>query len=169
MIRIKLCAVLVCFALGGCLGGGDDDEVITCDFSGSASALVGGGTLQTGFVNMSDGADMGVVFGPQGLYMVTPSIRVQNMYPGKAGRTGHSNDPQIEIELVMGGDVIGGSARENLGLRTSLDGSEALGIFAPFTVDRGDYIGGTVTLRGSVTDACGRSASDDLQVVTFLQ
>ena len=169
MNRLLRLATLVCFvsSAAGCTsGGGDDDDVVNCNFSGPASALVGGGNLQLGFVNMSDGADMTVVLGPQNLYMVTPSIRVQNMYPGQAGRTGNSNDPEVRIELFMGDNLIGGSARENLGLSQSAEGAEALGIFAPFTAALNDYLGSTVIVKGTVEDACGRSASDELQVVT---
>ena len=167
MTRLSLASLLaLALALTGCFGGGgDDDEPVDCNFSGPASAQVGGGTSQTGVVNMSDGADMIVVLGPQGLYMVTPSIQVQNMYPGQAGRTGHSNDPEVLVELYMDGALVGGSARENLGLRQTAGGAEALGIFAPFTIDLGDYLGKTVTVRGTVKDACGRSASDDLQIM----
>jgi len=163
MNRLLLLAALSTVTVSGCVGGGDD-EMVTCNFSGPATALVGGGTSQTGFVNLSDGADMTVVLGPQGLYMVTPSIRVQNMYPGKAGRTGNSNDPEVVVELYLGGELIGGSARENIGLRQSVDGDEALGIFAPFTAELTDYLGRTVTVKGTVEDACGRSTSDELDI-----
>ena len=168
MTRDALLPVLVFVLIGtGCVAGGGDDEMVTCDFNGPAWALGGGGTQQTGFVNLSDGAEMTVTLGPQGLNMVTPSIRVQNMYPGKAGRTGNPNDPTVLVELFINGQAVGGSARENLGLRVSADGADALGIFAPFTIDLDEYLGKMVTVRGTVEDACGRSASDELEILAI--
>jgi len=167
MKHARIFLVLAVAVATGCgVGGGDDDDdVVNCSFSGPASATVGGGSQQVGFVNMSPGDDMVVVLGPQGLYMVTPSVRVNEMWPGKAGRTGNSNDPEILVELYMGGSLIGGSARENLGLRVTAAGAEALGIFAPFTAELNTYLNQTITVRAEVSDACGREASDELDVV----
>ncbi len=149
----------------GAVGCGGDGEVIDCAIGGSASAQVGGGTDSTGFVVLQSGDPITVSFGPQGLYMVTPSVRVQNMYPGKSGRVGNSNDPRIEFELLQGSTTIGGSARENLGLDVSTLGAERLGVFTPFTPDISTYINQTITIKVTVNDACGRSASDSIDVV----
>jgi hypothetical protein len=151
---------LAALVLGAC----GDGETIQCDFTGSASAVVGGGTAQTGFLALQSGAPMEVTLGPQGLYMVTPSVRVQNMYPGESGRTGNANDPEISFEVHMGGSLIGGSAREYLGLTASAGGAERLGVFTPFTADRSQYIGQLVTVSVQVKDACGRSAGGTLDV-----
>lgn len=155
--------VLAIVAAGyGCSGGG---EVVDCAIAEVASVVVGGGTTQTGFLDLSDGADMTIVFGLQGLYMVTPSVRVHGMYPGVSGRTGNGNDPEILIELLLGATIIGGSARANLGLTANVVGDERLGIFTPFTGERVTYLGQTITIRANVSDACGNSASDELYVV----
>ncbi|HTM22055.1 MAG TPA: hypothetical protein VL172_16145 [Kofleriaceae bacterium] len=139
-------------------------EAVDCQ-PGQAAALVGGGSESTGFVVMSSGDAMTVVLGPQGLYMVTPSVRVQNMYPGEAGRVGNDADPLVEFTLVLDGEVIGGSAREHLGMAEGPDGAERLGVFTPFTPDLSTYIGRTVTVRVEVEDACGQTATAALDVV----
>jgi len=108
---------------------------------------------------------MVVEFGPQGLYMLTPSVRVQGMHAGVAGRTGNSNDPLIELEAYLGSELIGGSAREYLGLTQTAVGDERLGIFMPFTAELSTYVGQNVRIHAVVSDACGASASDDLTVL----
>jgi len=146
--------------LAGCGGEGVD-----CTNTGNPTALVGGGTDSTGFVPLSSGATMTVVLGPQGLYMVTPSVRTENLYPGEAGRVGNGSDPVVEFSLFLGSTNIGGSAREHLGLTPTADGDEKLGVFTPFTPDISTYINQTITVQVDVEDACGRTASDSLDVV----
>ena len=151
--------VLAGAACNGIAGGVD------CDQFGSASAQVGGGSDSVGFVALQSGDPMTVVLGPQGLYMVTPSVRIQNMSPGKAGRVGNSDDPRVAFSLYQGTTNIGGSAREYLGLTQTADGAEVLGVFTPFTVDISTYINQTITVKVEVDDACGRSATGSLDVL----
>lgn len=153
-------AVLILCSAGCGVVGGECDP--TCNFSGAPTALLGGGTSQTGFVNLSDGDEMTVTLGPQGLYMVTPSVRVQNMDTGQSGQR-TSCEPEVLIEIIKDGSVIGGSAREHIGLTKTANGGEALGVFTPFTAET-DYLGMVVTLRAQVSDACGNSATDELDV-----
>lgn len=153
-------AAFAILAMAGC-GSGED---IVCEFSGAATAVVGGGTTQTGFVTLAPEAPMEVTLGPQGLYMLTPSVRVQNMYPGVSGRTGDANDPNITFELYLNNVLIGGSAREHLGLTAGPDGDERLGVFTPFTAERSEYLGQVVSVEVLVEDACGRTAQGGLDV-----
>ena len=139
-------------------------EAVDCTFTEAASVVLGGGTVQTGFLALNDNDVMTVVLGPQGLYMVTPSVRVRGMYPGVAGRR-DGNDPLIEIKAYLNDVEIGSSAREHLGLTQTANGDEGLGIFMPFTVVQADYLNQSVLLRGTVSDACGRSANDELTIV----
>jgi len=166
---------LSALTLAGCGVGGMTDppggpdafvSMVECgSVTGTPSLEVGGGTMQTGYVMLSDGADMLGVLGPQGLYMVTPSVRAQGVYAGQDGRAGHPDDPLVIVELYLEGSLVGGSAQENLGLTTNTDGMERLGIFVPFTGDLSDLVGKTVSLQATVTDACDNSATDELQVV----
>ncbi len=159
--RGALAGLVMCGLLAACGGG----EPVNCTPMGSPSAQVGGGTGSTGFVVLDPGDPMAVTLGPQGLYMVTPSVRVQNMYPGQAGRIGDDADPVVEFSLELGGDNIGGSARENLGLTVTADGAEVLGVFTPFTPDLYTYINQLITVRVEVEDACGGTASASLDVI----
>jgi len=145
--------------------GGADATAIDCTLSEAASVTVGGGTEQTGYVEMADGGEMTAVLGPQGLYMVTPSIRTHGLYPGNAGRAGHADDPEVQIEIMLTGSLVGGSATEHLGLTPTASGDERLGIFTPFTGDISQYVGQNVTLRASVSDACGNDSSDELRII----
>jgi hypothetical protein len=158
--------IVMALAAGGLLVacGGESTE---CQPGGSATAQVGGGSESTGFVVLQPGDVMLVVLGPQGLYMVTPSVRVQNLDPGQAGRVGDPADPLIEFTLELDGEVIGGSARQNLGMAEGPDGADALGVFTPFTdIDQvPSYLGHTITVRVSVEDAGGQCATGALTVV----
>lgn len=155
---------------GGGGGGGPDAMPIDCDLGGQAARVVaGGGTLQTGFLELPDGTDMEVTLGPQGLYMVTPAIRTEGIYPGKSGSVGSPNDPEVKIEIFRGGAQIGGSAAGRIGLTPSANGAVLLQIFSPFTSDLGDYDGQLVEIRATVSDACGNSASDTIEVVARQQ
>ena len=133
--------------------------------SGTPTLLLGGGTQQTGFIDLQDGADMVALLGPQGLFMVTPSVRAHAVHPGKSGRTGNDEDPKIEIQLISGSTAVGGSGINHMGLTETLEGDERLGIWTPFEGDVTSHVGQMITLRGTITDACGRTATDELEVV----
>ena len=145
---------------------GSSGQQIDCQFSDAATLLVGGGTQQTGFIELQDGSEMLAALGPQGLFMVTPSVRAHAVHPGKGGRTGNTEDPKIEIQLIAaGGAVVGGSGSNHMGLTQTLEGVERLGVWAPFEGDVAAHVGNTITVRGSITDACGRTAVDELDVI----
>jgi len=149
-------------------GDGADAAVSHVDCStvtGSPSVQVGGGTAQTGFVDLQDGAEMVGVLGPQGLYMVTPSIRAHGVFPGEDGRAGNPDDPVVLVETFQSDSLVGGSASEHLGLTQTANGLERYGIFVPFTGDLSEFVGETVTLKATVTDACGNNAVDELNIV----
>jgi hypothetical protein len=143
---------------------GQSGEAIVCDAVGPVVVDIGGGTEQTGFVPMADGAPMALVLGPQGLYMVTPSLRVRGVYPGVAGRRRDPADPEIAIEAALDGAVIGASAVEHIGLVVTADGAEAAALYVPFSVDRSEYLEEVVTLHADVSDACGAHGEGQLEV-----
>ena len=121
--------------------------------------------MQSGFGNLADGDPMTVVLGPQGLNMMTPSIRARGVSPGKSGRTGGASDPLVSLEAFEGGSLIGASARSRLGLTVGAEGAERLGIFLPFNVDPPRFLNKRVRIRGSIEDACGRTATSELEVM----
>jgi len=144
--------------------GGPDATPVDCSFSEGAQVIAGGGTLQTGFLALNDGADMDVTLGPQGLYMLTPAIRTHGLYPGHSGSVGHDDDPMVVISIYKDAVQIGGSAEARIGLTPGPNGAELLQIFSPFTVDLSTYDGQQVEIRARVDDACNRSATDSLMV-----
>jgi len=151
--------------LPGCGGGsGDDGDGVSCDPAGTPALVIGGGAAQTGFVVLATGDPMPVVLGPQGLYMVTPSIRAQGLAPGQSGRTNDDRDPLVALEAKTGDTLIGASLREHLGLTVTADGAERLGIFLPFNADPPAYLNKRVQLTATVTDACGRTATGALEI-----
>ncbi len=129
------------------------------------AVVMGGGTDQTGFVTIVEGADMAVTIGPQGLYMVTPSLRTTGLYPGTGGSRGQPHDPMVVVDIYLGELQIGGSAQERVGMNTTATGAELLGIFSPFSGNRDQYDGMLVTLRATVEDACGRTGTAELSVI----
>lgn len=156
-------------AIAALLGGlglacGKGSAGVSCDPAGPASVKIGGGSPQTGFVNLADGGAMTVVLGPQGLNMITPSIRAQGVSPGKSGRMGNAEDPLVALEASEGGSVVGASARARLGLMVTAEGAERLGIFLPFSVDPPRYLNKRLRISASIEDACGRTASGELEV-----
>lgn len=147
---------------GDCVAAGGVD---CCSLSGMASLTIGGGTTETGFVELAEGAEMTVILSPSGLWMLLPSIRAHNVWPGTAGSNSAIDDPRIELTLHHGGDRIGGSPKDRLGLTATADGLERIGIWTPFGEEPTSLADMTVTIRGTISDACGRTATDSLDVV----
>ena len=172
--RTLALAATLALASAACTAGGvppadDDDDgpdamPIDCTFTENASVVAGGGTLQTGFLALADGAEMDVTLGPQGLYMVTPAIRVNGLYPGRSGSVGDASDPMVVIELYKDSAQVGGSAEARIGLTPGANGAELLQIFSPFTAELATYDGQLVTIQATVSDACDRTATDTLEV-----
>ncbi len=182
--RASICA-LFAFSMGGVActgstsggGGGDDPDAMTpvvtadCDsLSGTPTVTIGAGISTTGFVAADDGDDMFGQVGPQGLFMVTPSICVDNMWPGQAGRAGNNpNDPEVVYQtfLVSDNSEIGGSATERLGLTPKTGCDELLATFVPFfdNIESTVYMNEEVKLRVTVKDACGQTTTDELTII----
>ncbi len=163
-----LCAVAM-LTSAGC----DDDS---CEELDEAATLeIGGGSLQSGFVPLEDGAEMVITFGPAGAYMVIASLRVSGIDPGKSGRLASELDPLVDIEALLDTTPIGalgvcGTGPEYRGMQTTEDGAELLGVWVGFpTAQLDDLVGQTLTLRAEGTDVCGRHASDQLTVLLVQQ
>lgn len=168
--RVQL--ALAAFGMWLVAGCGEDGGSTPPDCSaltGSASLVVGGGTTQTGFLSLTDGDDMTAILGPQGLWMVTPAIRAQNVWPGDPGSNSGEYDPLLSLEAYVGGTKIGASANDKLGLTETAMGYERLSLWLPFDMAASAYAGMTITIEGTVTDACGRTANDSLAVVVRVQ
>ncbi len=166
MIGSRAQLALLAIAMGLCAACEDPDPRCVVR-GGPASLEIGGGTYQTGFVEMQDGDEMALELSAGGLYFLEPSIRAWGVYPGAAGRLGNPEDPEILIELFLQTELIGGSARAHVGLTVTADGAEKLTIHAPFScaLGRSTYIDQLVTIYAEITDVCGNTATDTLHVV----
>lgn len=137
-----------------------------CEPQGESWLLLGGGDFQRGFEELADGEAMTVVLGPDGFYRLTVSVRAQGIYPGQADRQGHPVDPLIGVETWLDADVVGDFSPTRLGMSPTPDGYEKLGLWVAFHGQ--PPVGQTVTLKAQVSDSCGVTVSDELDVVVTL-
>ena len=150
--------------------GEPDATVLSCEFSQNPEVNIGGGSELAGYVPLDVGDDMVGWVGPQGLFMVTPSVRTNGLYPGVNGRAqNHPDDPEVTFETFKGPELIGGSARERLGLTPTAYGDERLAVFVPFweEISEDVYVNQAVTLIVTVNDACGRQGSTQLDIIVL--
>ncbi len=171
---------LLAMALGLAGGCGSDGECFldaglpcsVCESVTEPAALqIGGYNGQTTFVELDDGDDMALVRGPGGGYFLWVSIRAWGVYPGEAGPAGNAAYPVSSIQAEWQGSVVARSPRMKVSLTATDTGAEALGFFV--VVDGSSYpielIDQLVTIRGEITDVCGNTATDTLDVVVVDQ
>jgi hypothetical protein len=178
-VRVALLAILLTHP--GC---GGDDAGPDCSDLGVAPALTLGGTTltQDAYVAIDDGDILKVIITGAGLFALPPSLRMQGLWPGEADRAGHADDPIVAIRAHVGSTYVGGTdvstadgttldVAPNYGFTPIADGSELVAVPVIFLdgIEPLDYLNETVTLTATVTDACQRSASDELDVVAFWQ
>ena len=142
------------------------------DYPGPASVVLGHGTALFGFAPLQDGDQLPASLGPQGLYMFQLAVLGEGMHSGRSGRVGcPEEDPIISTSISYQGALVGGAVPTAFGLTQLPNGDEKAGIFTPFNSDESilisHFVGETVTLAASITDACGNSASDALDVVVM--
>ena len=173
-------ALLALLAQPGC----GDDAGPDCSDLGVAPALTIGGTTldQSAYVAIDDGAILKVIITSAGLFALPPSLRVQGLWPGEAARTGDAADPVVAIRAHVGDSYVGGTdvstedgtamaEAPHYGFTASASGDELVAVPVIFIdgIEPLDYLNQTVTLTATVTDACQRSASDELDVIAFWQ
>lgn len=168
MLAVTLGVTVACGGGGECfLDAGLPCSVCESVTEPAALQLGGYDDAQAGFVALGDGDSMALVLGPGGGYFLWVSIRAWGMYPGETGRGGDAEDPKIGVEALWQGSLVGYSFATHLGLTVTDAGAERLGIFViidPSSSPLG-FIDQLVTLRGEITDACGNTATDELDVV----
>ncbi len=177
---------LIPVVLAGLCGCGGDDGPDCEALSGEQPTLVIGGTTNglDAFVAIEDGDDLKVMINQNGLYMLPPSLRIGALYPGQAGRVGDDRDPEVAIRAYVDNDYgtvyVGGTdvsvedgakvgVWPRYGFATTDAGGELVAVQVVFVagIDVLSYLNQVVTLEATVTDACGRSAQDQLEVVAF--
>lgn len=135
--------------LAGCTAGAPDQ----CENPEPGVAELGLGDLDSGYVPATDGGDVRVVLGPQGLHMIVVSVRVWQLEAPPAGEPCHLGVAIDHDQQLVGGaiaDVMpvagAGGATDFLGLRTTFQISDVRALD-----------GELVQLVANVTDGCGRS------------
>ena len=175
---------LIPVVLAGLCGCGEDDDPDCEALSDEPPTLVLGGTTSglDAFVTLEDGDDLEVIINPKGLYTLPPSLRIGALYPGQSGRVEDDRDPEVAIRAYRGEEYVGGTdvsvedgtalpAPPHYGFAATAGGGELIAVPVVFLdgLDVLSYLNQRVTLRATVTDACGRSARDQLDVVVFWQ
>ncbi len=130
-----------------------DVEPLPCRNPEPGVAELGVGDLSTGFLQVVEGDDIPVVFGPQGMHMVVVSSRVLNMEPAQAGGIGN----RVSVALRHDGVVVGGTVNDMQPSADTPAGTDFLGIRAVIThaeVEDLDQVVADVEVV--VRDGCGR-------------
>lgn len=148
--------LLVLLALGlACTGCEPEPDVepLPCRNPEPGVADLGEGNLATGFLDLDDGQDLGVVFGPQGMHMVIVSARVAGMEPAQAGGIGN----RVTVGIRHEGVVVGGTVADMQPSAEDAEFTDFLGIRAIITaaeVEELDQVEADVEII--VRDGCGR-------------
>lgn len=140
---------------GGACVPGQDVEPWLCENPDPAFAELGAGDLETGFQELDDGSDIGIVLGPQGLHMIVVSVRLEGFEMPTVG--GGATPIQVAIRT---GDTLVGGAVEELAPSTedpAMDRVEFLGLRAIFSVADIIALGDVLAeVDASIQDGCGR-------------
>ncbi len=142
--RAALVATLLLAA--GCAGDG------ACPAERAASAEIGLGDLATGFSPMSDGTEVPIVLGPQGLNMIVVSVRAVDLAPSADGAH------PLAVGVYHGGEVVAG-AIGTLEPVPAEDGSAAdfLGLRVVFTLSEVRPLDGQpAEVQATITDGCSQ-------------
>jgi len=140
----RLLLALVATTAAGCAG----DPACTAPEPGSAE--IGLGDLDQGFTPMSDGVEVPIVLGPQGLNMIVVSVRVSDLEPSGAGSY------RVGVAIELDDQVVGGTVGELVPVDGG-DASDFLGLRVIVTVAEVRPLDGAlVDLVADVTDGCGR-------------
>lgn len=157
--RRLLAAALGCLALAalGCEPA-PDVEPLPCRIAEAGVSTLGEGDLSTGYLELDDGQDLAVSFGPQGMHMVFVSARISNMEPAQAGGIGN----RVSVAIRLQGEVVGGTVADMKPSVTDGGISDFLGIRAIITAAEVEDLDGQVTdVEVIVRDGCGRELAAD--------
>ncbi len=152
----RLTLLLVIALLGTACEPPPDVEPLPCRNLEPGMAELGKGDLSTGFTELSDGDDVHVVFGPQGMHMLTLSLRVWDMEPSQAGGVGN----RVSVGIRHEGVVVGGVSNDMEPSAQQDEITEFLGIRSVFTAAEVDVLDEEMAnIEVIVSDGCGRELS----------
>ncbi len=143
----RAAAVLACLlAVPACAGDG------ACPAESAAHGEIGLGDLATGFSPMSDGAEVPIVLGPQGLNMIEICVRVVGLAPSEDGSY------PVSVGVYHGGEVVAGAigTLEPV-LADDAGTADFLGLRVVFTLAEVRPLDGQpAEVQATVTDGCGQ-------------
>jgi hypothetical protein len=138
-------------AIAALLGVGCTDPEACLDPEPGRAEL-GLGDQITGYAPMSEGDEVAVVLGPQGLHMIVVSVRLESLEPTRGDQP-----YRVTVAIERAGEVIGGAIDLIAPSVEEADRVEFLGLRAVFTIAEVRPLDGAeVELTATVTDGCGR-------------
>jgi len=133
-----------------------DVEPFVCRNPQPADATLGTGDKVKGFKPLNDGDDLMVALGPQGLYMITPSLKLKHFEMPVIG----TSNTRVSVTVRRQGTLLGGI--EVSTPPDKLDEPDTiafLGVQMPFTTEETSaYLGSPMMtdVAMSLVDGCGR-------------
>ena len=148
-------APLLCLGLATC-GPPMDEEPLACRNVDEGIASIGAQDTSNGFLPVADQSELLIQFGPQGMHMVTVSLRVDNFEMPRAGSGGtHVTLALIQDGIVQGGTVGNLSPTLVVGNRVEFHAVRAIITEAEI----GKMVGRPAQMRADIEDGCGRLLS----------
>ncbi|MBX2798981.1 MAG: hypothetical protein KTR31_15000 [Myxococcales bacterium] len=158
------------WAAVGCSGEATDDTTTPPDLDPALRL----GTGTDDFVEVGDGDDIVIIFGPQGGYHLDGSLQVQGIEPGNADDLSSPDNPLTTFSVTRpGGEVISGlKGDEVVDYRQGIDTSGEPGVFEMIgrrifldIVSDTAIAGETLTVTVSVEDVNGVALEDSHELV----
>ena len=149
----RLALLLVALAAFGCEPD-PDVEPLPCRNLVPGVTELGIGGLASGFLPVSDGDDIEIIFGPQGQHMAFAAARVSDMEPAQAGGIGTT----ISLAFRHEGELVGGVVSRGMQPSRQQDEiTDFAGVRAVFTAAEIDELyNEMVDVEIIVSDGCGR-------------
>ena len=131
-----------------------DEEPWPCVNEVPGVAMLGATDDAMEFMELDEGAEVAVQFGPQGQHMLTLSNRIEDMEEATAGGIGHPMDFAIRVD----GELVGGFVSDGLS-PSETDGNidyfhNIRGIFQAAEVE--PLLDSEAVVEMTVGDGCGR-------------
>jgi len=151
------------------------EPTFQCAFEGEPYVEIMRGTLLLGFMPIEESSELQVQRGPNFSYILALSVCVRHMWPGRTDDAHDTcEDPQIQfwVNRAADGEEFSSATPPRTGLHPSIDNEDCLErreVWLHLPFDRADdWDGQRARLHVSVTDACSRVASDEVEVVLVL-
>jgi len=159
---------LALLTLTGCPdGGGNGPPPDACELAAMETPSANLGMGSTLFSELNDGDDVEIHQGAQGGFHVWGTVRVTGLYAGDRDRRTDPSNPDVVFQVTkMDGTVVGDTGSLVRPLKVRSDGQvELVGEIVPLFIGSTDDLAfQQVTLSVSITDFCGTTVMDSLDV-----